>query len=159
MASCRDSKIKEPHASKEILDAYLNFEKLTNERGQNRIKEAEGYLSDLQSLQTLWGKIQEMLEDLPDEYTFTDPSLKEPLQVAVKHGLISEDQKVFSRKDLKILYAKINATNKILPEKANNAFQKASRYLDMLLQVSKILQNILERESQWVNNMNQKMAH
>lgn len=153
------SKIKEPHASREMMGTYIGFEKLTNERGQIRIKNAEGYLSDLQSLQKLRGEIEKVLDNPPDEYAFTDPSLKESLQVAVKHGLISKDQKVFSKKELKILYAKINATNKILPDKANYEFQKASRYLDMLLQVSKILQNILERESQWVSSMNQKMGH
>ncbi|MEL7431353.1 MAG: hypothetical protein AAGI90_02330, partial [Chlamydiota bacterium] len=150
------SQKSEPNPLLEAFRMYGKYEKKTNKKGKELVDQAEKHFEDLEKIQFFWGKIADMLDDLPDTYTFEGKEVEEGLPVLIEHGLVEEGKRIFTKSELKGFYAKLNAKMKILGEYAAKCSSDAGRALEDQGRVVQILQKILEAHITFLNNITRR---
>jgi|GEM_PF-5873946 len=143
----------DPRPEMELMDLYTKWDSHTHKKGKEALEEGQGYYKKLEHLKNIWQKIQGMLDDLPEEHTFS-PELEEAFKIAEEMGLVDEGVRSFSKKELKVLNATINAEMEILPQKANIAFGRVTKLLDLSNLVLKVVGEALKDNKSLIERIN-----
>ncbi len=153
VASAAKKIVLDPRPEMELMDLYTKWDANTHKKGKEALQEGQDYYKKLEHLKNIWQKIQGMLDDLPEEYTFPI-EIEEAFQVAEEMGLVEEGKRTFSKKDLKVLNATINAEMEILPQKANIAFGRVTKLLDLSNLVLKVVGEALKDNKSLIERIN-----
>lgn len=130
-----------------ITQAYIPKDAMIHEKAMGHIEKGKEHFKQLDVVVALTKKVKTMTKDKPQTIDFSkDEKAKELLQKATEFGFADKDKLVYSDKEAEILLSDLDTNAKILPQRAQIAFNMVPTLTEKQTQLAKIVQSAQKEE-------------
>lgn len=125
-----------------ITQVYIPKDESMHKKGMDYIEEGKKHFQQLEVVVALTKKIKALNKDKPQKIDFEQhPEVKELLKKASELGFADKDKLVYSDKELDLLLSDLDTQAKILPQRAQIAFNMVPTITEKQMKIAEIVRD------------------